>query len=114
MPTLRLLTNATVAPETRPELLASASKRVAELLGKPESYVLVILEAGADLLFGGNDEPAAYVELKSIGLPESRTAEFARALCGWLGDALKIDPQRVYIEFSSPPRHLFGWNNATF
>ena len=27
---------------------------------------------------------------------------------------LTIPPERVYIEFAAPPRHLFGWNNATF
>lgn len=114
MPTLRLLTNVEIAPESRPELLSRASRTVAELLGKPESYVMVILEGGRDLLFAGTSDPAAYLELKSLGLPESRTPEFSRALCGLLAENLAIPPERIYIEFSAPPRHLFGWNNATF
>lgn len=114
MPTLRLLTNVEIAPDSRPELLSRASRTVAELLGKPESYVMVILEAGRDLLFAGTPDPAAYLELKSLGLPESRTAEFSRVLCGLLAETLAIPPERIYIEFSAPPRHLFGWNNATF
>ena len=114
MPTLHLLTNVAIAPASRPELLARASRTVADLLGKPESYVMVILESGRDLLFAGTADPAAYLELKSLGLPESRTPEFSRALCGLLAETLAIPPQRVYIEFAAPPRHLFGWNNATF
>jgi phenylpyruvate tautomerase len=96
MPTLRRLTNVEIAPESRPALLARASRMV------------------ADLLFAGTADPAAYLELKSLGLPESRTPEFSRALCGLLNETMAIPPERVYIEFAAPPRHLFGWNNATF
>ena len=114
MPTLRLLTNVEIDPASRPALMARASRTVAKLLGKPESYVMVILESGRDLLFGGTVDPAAYLELKSLNLPEARTPEFSRALCTLLADTLAIPPERVYIEFAAPPRHLFGWNNATF
>jgi len=27
---------------------------------------------------------------------------------------LGIDESRVYIEFSNPERHMWGWNGATF
>lgn len=114
MPTLRLLTNVEITPESRPALMARASRTVAEILGKPESYVMVILEDGRELMFAGTADPAAYLELKSLGLPESRTPEFSRALCALLADTLGIAPERVYIEFAAPPRHLFGWNSATF
>ncbi|HSQ06504.1 MAG TPA: phenylpyruvate tautomerase MIF-related protein [Chromatiaceae bacterium] len=114
MPTLRILTNAQVFPEDRPALLAQASRTVAELLGKPESYVMVILEDGRDLLFAGTRAPAAYLELKSLGLPETRTGAYSRALCDLLATALGIPADRIYIEFSAPPAHLFGWNGGTF
>lgn len=114
MPLLRLATNVAIPAVERPALLARASRTVAGLLGKPESYVMILLEDGRDLLFAGTAEPAAYLELKSLGLPEARTPEFSRALCGLLEETLGIAPDRVFIEFASPPRHLFGWNNATF
>ncbi len=114
MPTLRLLTNVEIAAESRRAVLAELSKRVAELLGKPESYVMVILEPGRELLFAGSAEPAAYLELKSLGLAETQTAELSRQLGDWLEARLAIPAQRVYIEFASPPRQLFGWNKGTF
>jgi hypothetical protein len=114
MPTLRILTNAEVFPEDRPALLARASRTVAELLGKPESYVMVLLEDGRVMLFAGTRAPAAYLELKSLGLAETRTAAYSRALCDLLSGALGIPAERVYIEFSAPPAHLFGWNGGTF
>jgi phenylpyruvate tautomerase PptA (4-oxalocrotonate tautomerase family) len=114
MPTLRVITNVDLVSIERSELLASASRLVADLLGKPESYVMVILEGGRDLSFASSEAPAAYLELKSIGLPESRTPELAGALCDWLAEHLAIPSERVYIEFAAPARHLFGWNGGTF
>jgi hypothetical protein len=114
MPTLRILTNAQVPAEDRPGLLARASGAVAKMLGKPESYVMVILEDGRDLLFAGTPAPAAYLELKSLGLPEGKTADYSRALCDLLAGTLGIPAERVYIEFAAPPARLFGWNGGTF
>jgi len=114
MPTLRILTNVQVPAEVRAGLLKRASGTVAELLGKPESYVMVVLEAGRDLIFAGSAAPAAYLELKSLGLPELKTAHYSRVLCDLLDESLGIPAERVYIEFAAPPRHLFGWNGGTF
>jgi phenylpyruvate tautomerase len=114
MPTLRILTNTQVLPEDRPALLTRASRAVAEMLGKPESYVMVILEDGRDMFFAVTAAPAAYLEVKSLGFPETKTAAYSRTLCDLLAAALGIPAERVYIEFSAPPAHLFGWNGGTF
>ncbi len=114
MPTLRILTNAQVPAEDRSRLLAQASRTVAEMLGKPESYVMVILEDACDLLFAGTPAPAAYLELKSLGLSDSKTADYSRVLCDLLAAALGIPSERVYIEFAAPTARLFGWNGGTF
>jgi phenylpyruvate tautomerase len=114
MPTLRVLANIQVPADDRAALLARASRTLAELLGKPESYVMVILEDGRDMIFAGTQAPAAYLEVKSLGLPEGQTAQYSRALCNLMTDALDIPADRVYIEFASPARQMFGWNGGTF
>lgn len=114
MPTLHILTNVQVLPEERPGLLARASATIAEMLGKPESYVMAILEDRRDMLFAGTQAPAAYVELKSLGLPETKTVDYSRTLCALLTATLGIPAERIYIEFTAPPAHLFGWNGGTF
>lgn len=114
MPTLLIKTNAADAAADRPALLQAASRTVAEMLGKPEGYVLVALEPVADMCFGGDAAPLAYLELKSLGLPEERTAEFSATLCGFLEQHLGVPPSRVYIEFAAPARHLFGFDGRTF
>jgi phenylpyruvate tautomerase len=114
MPTLRIFTNAQVPPDARAAFLAGASRTVAHMLGKPESYVMVAMEDGRDLIFAGNSAPAAYLELKSLGLPEGRTAQYSRTLCDLLQSELGIPAERIYIEFASPAPSLFGWNGGTF
>jgi phenylpyruvate tautomerase PptA (4-oxalocrotonate tautomerase family) len=114
MPTLLIKTTAEIATERRKVILEAVSAAVAEQLGKPESYIMVVLETDCDILFGADDSPAAYLELKSLGLPEDRTAALSQGLCALLGRHFGIPAKRVYIEFASPPRHLFGWNGGTF
>lgn len=114
MPTLRITTNLAVPAPERDTLLARASATVAEMLAKPESYVMVILEDGRPMRFGASAEPAAYLELKSLGLDEGRTPEYSQTLCGLVGAQIGVPANRVYIEFASPPRHLFGWDGRTF
>lgn len=114
MPLLKITTNQESDPALRPELLKRASEQVAAMLGKPERYVMVVLENNPDMLFAGDTAPLAYLELKSIGLPSDRTAEFSHALCELLGQQLDIPPDRVYIEFADAERHLWGWNAGTF
>ncbi|GAB6068334.1 phenylpyruvate tautomerase MIF-related protein [Methylothermus subterraneus] len=112
MPYLRIETNIELQPEQRRELLALASTEFAKALGKPESYMMAQLVAGADLIFAGTNEPAAYVELKSIGLKDPK--ELAKFACEWLRSQLNIPPQRVYIEFIDIDPQRWGWNGGTF
>lgn len=114
MPTLKIQTNVALPPPRRASLLQDASSSVAALLGKSEGYVMVSLEINPDMCFARSSAPLAYLELKSLGLPEARTAEFSAALCELVGEHCGVSAERVYIEFSSPERHLFGWNAKTF
>jgi len=114
MPLLKIQTNVEIPSERRQPLLREASARVAQLLGKPERYVMVMLEIQPDMLFSASPEPLAYLELKSIGLPGEQTAAFSAALCDLLSEQLAIPSERIYIEFANAERHLWGWNGATF
>jgi len=114
MPTLKIMTNVETPTVRRKPILEAASSKIAQMLGKPESYVMVILQANPDMLFAADDAPLAYLELKSLGLPEDSTPALSAALCHFMEKHFGVPPERIYIEFSSPPRHLFGWNKGTF
>lgn len=114
MPLLRLTTNLEMNKDHQQAAATALSAVVARMLGKPESYVMSIVQSGQTMLFAGSDQICAYVELKSLGLPEARTAEFSATLCDLIEENLGIDPARIYIDFSSPPRHMWGWDKNTF
>jgi len=114
MPLLSVTTNIELSAEASAEFIAAASSKTAELLGKPERYVMVQLQGGLAMSFAGTTEPLAYCELKSIGLPVERTGDYSRQLCDLIAQRLSIPTDRVYIEFSNAERNLWGWDGATF
>lgn len=114
MPYLLINTNLALGKAEEESLLSKCSVQVAAMLGKPERYVMVAIESGITMRFAGSDAPCAYLELKSLGLPEERSGEFSHALCELLGAELGLSGDRIYIEFSSPARHLWGWDRGTF
>lgn len=114
MPYLKIQTNQPVDDAQVKSLLPQASTLVAQELGKPESYVMVTVDPPRPMLFAGSDAPTAYLELKSIGLPESKTAALSSALCKLVSSELAIDTNRIYIEFADAPRAMWGWDGRTF
>jgi len=114
MPYLLIQTNVSMDSRLQTELIQNASKMVADMLGKPESYVMVALQPDTAMYFAGTSEPTAYLALKSLRLPEQQAAAFSETLCQFMQDMLQIQPERVYIEFNSPQPALWGWNKKTF
>ncbi|MCK5918272.1 MAG: hypothetical protein KAG34_07590 [Cocleimonas sp.] len=115
MPLLSIETNQSLHEAlNKSEVLNSISKAVAELLSKPESYVMIKYNYNPSMLFAGTNAPLAYLEFKSLGLPEENTAQFSSALAEILEEELNIEAGRLYIEFSNPNRHMWGWNSGTF
>ena len=96
-------------------LLLELSRSVAELLGKPERYVMTCLVPPTRMTFGGSTDPACYVELKSIGqMSPEVTSKLSAALCQSVEKHLGVPSARTYIEFSDAKGYLWGWNGSTF
>ena len=112
MPYLHLHTNVSIEDEA--SFLKLCSETAARSLGKPESYVIVNLSHGRPMMFAGTDAPLAYIELKSLGMPGHATAELSASLCKMVENSLGVASGRVYIEFSGPDRHMWGWDGGTF
>ena len=112
MPLLQINTNTAVADIN--QLASSASKLIAGILGKPESYIMVNIRENEVITFAGTNEPCAHLKLKSLGLNESETAIYSEKLCQFITQQLGISGSRIYIEFSSPESHMWGWDSRTF
>ena len=115
MPFFKIETNVSIQSDDELDmLLKAASKLVSNMLGKPEQYIMLSYLHNPDMLFNGKNSALAYVELKSIGLDDTKTTAYSAAICDFLSEKLNIPADRTYIEFSDAARHLWGWNNKTF
>jgi phenylpyruvate tautomerase len=114
MPLLKLQTSAAVPEEKREDLIQGLSKLTAEIIGKPESYVMVALSDGM-MSMGGEVGPTAFAEVYSIGgLSREVNRRISKQVCALLNDTLEIPESRVYIRFGDSAATDWGWNGSTF
>lgn len=95
-------------------VLKELSAITAETIGKPLQYVMA---AGnhADVILAGSAEPAAFVEVKSIGgLTSEVNKILSQKICTLLENKLYIPAARTYITFQSFAADSWGWNGSTF
>ena len=114
MPYLSITTNASLDRDSAAELAQNLSAFAAELLGKPEAYVMAAVSTNAAMTFAGSDAPTAFIELRSIGLPENQCNAFAASISDFIHSALGIESGRVFIDFHDLQRSRFAWNGKTF
>ena len=97
----------------KPELLLNKlSSELSGLTGKPEQFVMTLLQTNVPMTFAGSLEPCCYVEIKSIGSIDS--SKMTEAFCTLIENATAIPSERIYIGFEDVPAKLWGWNGRTF
>ncbi len=113
MPCLTVQTNVADQQVTN-DFLKQLSSTVAQALGKPEKYVAVQVAASQKLLFGGSNDPAAVMDLVSIGLSSGETAEISKQIMSLFEEKLQIKSDRIYIKFINSAGNMIGYNKGTF
>uniref|UniRef100_A0A5S6QL37 L-dopachrome isomerase n=1 Tax=Trichuris muris TaxID=70415 RepID=A0A5S6QL37_TRIMR len=114
MPIFTFATNVP-ADKISGDFLKSTSKLVADMLGKPESYVAVHINGGQKMTFGGSDGPAGFGQLLSIGgVGGERNRSHSAKLFKHITDNLGIPGNRMYINFVDMRGSDVGWNGTTF
>ena len=88
------------------------SKMVADLTGKPESYVMTMVQRDAKMTFAGSDEPCCFINVKSIG--SLTPFSMSKSLCELIASKTNINKNRIYIEFFDVKASNWGFNSSTF
>ena len=88
------------------------SKLVADLTGKPEDYVMTMIQSNSDMTFSGSDDPCCFIKLKSIG--SLNPSSMSKSLCELITSKTNIKINRIYIEFSDVRASNWGFNSSTF
>ena len=116
MPLAKIMTSVALpTPEHRRDsMMATFSRTLAEITGKPERYVMITFEV-APVILAGKPGPAAFCDIRGIGglSPEINAAiskEFSALLNQWQG----IPLDRIYLNFSELAPTHWGFNGKTF
>ena len=111
MPLIQINTSTNTILEDE-SLQKEISKKVATLTGKPESYVMTILQTNMEMTFAGSNEPCCFIKLKSIGSLEP--SSMTDTICNLIASKTNIPQNRIYIEFIDVKASNWGYNNSTF
>ena len=88
------------------------SKLIADLTGKPENYVMTMIQRDAKMTFAGSDEPCCFIKVKSIG--SLSPSLMSKSLCELVASKTNIKTNRIYIEFIDVKASNWGFNSSTF
>jgi len=113
MPYLSIQTNRALPDDKQTELLGAALKIVATQLDKPENFVMASFARVAQMTLGGEKSPTAYLELRSIGIPDSKRNPLSAALTDLVAQSCEIDGERIFIVFVDVNARFWSWKGAT-
>ena len=114
MPYAAIHTNQTLPKEKQMLLLGVVSDLVASQLGKPKQYVMASIVEGLPMVFAGDDSPAAFLELSSIGVPDEKREPLCARLTERISAHTAIPPERIYIVLTDVSRRLWAQGGKTF
>tara|TARA_B100000459_G_scaffold54119_1_gene29222 strand:+ start:324 stop:665 length:342 start_codon:yes stop_codon:yes gene_type:complete len=112
MPFIQIHTSSKSVVENNDLLQKDISKMIADLTGKPENYVMTMIQGDSKMTFGGSDEPCCFIKVKSIGSLTPST--MSKSLCDLIASKTNINTNRIYIEFVDVNASNWGFNGSTF
>jgi phenylpyruvate tautomerase len=115
MPLIKVQTSIASNDATIETMLKQLSASLAKHTGKPESYVMAMIEPGVKMTFGGTTDPTCYIEIKSVGsMTSAQTKAMSQDFCQQVSQGLGVAIDRIYIEFADAKGSMWGWNGGTF
>ena len=85
---------------------------VADLTGKPENYVMTMIQRDTKMTFAGSDDPCCFIKVKSIG--SLTPSSMSKSLFELIASKTNINTNRIYIEFIDVKASNWGFNSSTF
>lgn len=109
MPFIKTSTNISI-DENKKEILKTKFGQAINIMGKPESYLMIEIEDEKTMYFSGSKEPLAFVDIKVLGSAHN-TNEMTKEITKILSEELNIPPNRIYIAYKDYTDWGFNGNN---
>jgi phenylpyruvate tautomerase len=113
MPYLTIQINTALEDEKQTALLNAAAKIVATQSDKPEKSVMTSLSTSARMTFAGEDDPTAFIELRSIGVPDTKRNPLTAALTDLVTRTCEIKADRIFVVLADIQARFWALNGAT-
>ena len=113
MPIFTLDTNQSIESEHCTALLHKATDLLSNMLDKPKSSIMVLINPNAHLMIDDSTEPTAYIQLKLFAFPQEQAAEFVKTVTEFVQTELGVAPDRQYHRLIDMQPSMFGWNGST-
>lgn len=113
MPCIQVKTNVTVDAESADRIKSEMGRTIALLPGKSEEWLMVVVQDGLQMYFGGESgRPMAVVEVNiwGTGIDEAAADEMTKEVTATVHDILGVAPDDMYIKYEASPD--WGWNGA--
>lgn len=114
MPVLTIRSTASIDDDAVAPLLAAGSASLAGAMGQPEAYVMTLFERAAGMTMAGTTAASCLIEVRSVvELTSDQTRAITGELCALVADRLKVNPERVFVNFTDFRRAMWGFNGNT-
>lgn len=110
MPFIKTSTNVNI-DEGKKEILKQKFGSAINIIGKPESYLMLEFESNKDMYFAGSNEPLAFIDIKVLG-KLNNTDEMTKVLTSIISSELNIPQNRIYIAYKDYSD--WGYNGYNF
>ncbi len=114
MPLIQIATSVELDDAQVDALAQEICAVVGTLMNKPEEYIMVTA-LKAHIEFGRAEDPAAFVDFRSIGgLSRETNGKLTQRISAILEAHLGVPAGRIYLTFTDVPPTHWGWNGTTF
>lgn len=113
MPFINAKFSDTVSPEKELALKTALGEAIT-LLGKSERYLMVQIQDGCRLYFGGdNSAPTAFFDVSLLhSAPKASYEKLTARLCDIAKEVMDVDGDRVYVKFEETEN--WGYDSRMF
>lgn len=110
MPFIKTSTNVNI-DSFKKEILKEKFGKAINIMGKPESYLMLEFEDNKSMYFSGSNAPLAFVDVKVLGNPRN-TNEMTNEITNIISNELNIPSNRIYIAYKDYSD--WGFNGSNF
>lgn len=115
MPLIKIQTNIDVGAEKRLLLMNELSVALAELLDKPEAYVMIIIQDGLEMQLSGTVDPCVFMDVRQVGeISAEQVTNLSGKLSELVGNDIGVGAGRIYINFTDVPGNRWAFDGRTF